>query len=109
MSAGSHMELVFWAAIAFAAYAYLGYPILLLALVRWRGAAPVAKAPITPSVSFIISAHNEERRISTKIENTLRCDYPPSQLEVLVASDGSSDRTDALVGEYASCGVRLVR
>ena len=105
----SHVELVFWAAIAVAGYAYLGYPALLLALVRLRPAPPVAKAPITPSVSFIISAHNEERRICAKIENTLRCDYPSESFEILVASDGSSDRTDALVSEYASYGVRLVR
>jgi glycosyltransferase involved in cell wall biosynthesis len=105
----SHVELVFWAAIAVAGYAYLGYPALLLALVRLRPAPPVAKAPITPSVSFIISAHNEERRICAKIENTLRCDYPSERFEILVASDGSSDRTDALVSEYASYGVRLVR
>jgi len=105
----SHMELVFWAAIAFAGYAYLGYPALLLALARLRPARPIAKAPITPSVSFIISAHNEERRICAKIENTLRSDYPLGKLEILVASDGSSDRTDVLVGEYASRGVCLVR
>ena len=105
----SHMELVFWAAIVFAGYAYLGYPALLLALARLRPARPIAKAPITPSVSFIISAHNEERRICAKIENTLRSDYPLGKLEILVASDGSSDRTDVLVGEYASRGVCLVR
>jgi glycosyltransferase involved in cell wall biosynthesis len=104
-----HVELVFWAAIAVAGYAYVGYPALLLALVRLRPARPVAKAPITPSVSFIISAHNEERRICAKIENTLRSDYPEGSLEILVASDGSNDRTDALVSQYASSGVRLIR
>ena len=64
---------------------------------------------MTPRVSFIIAAHNEARRIRTKIENTLELDYPPGLIEVVVASDHSTDGTDEVVGEYASRGVRLIR
>jgi hypothetical protein len=59
-------------------------------------------------VSFIITAHNEAARIRAKIENTLAQDYPARALEILVASDCSSDGTDEIVREY-SPRVRLVR
>jgi glycosyltransferase involved in cell wall biosynthesis len=102
------MEVVFWLAVLFVAYAYVGYPVALLVLARWRP-RPVVKAPITPSVSFVITAHNEERRIRAKIDNTLRCEYPDDRFEILVASDGSTDLTEALVLQYEPRGVRLVR
>jgi glycosyltransferase involved in cell wall biosynthesis len=59
-------------------------------------------------VSFIITAHNEAARIRDKIENTLAQDYPARALEILVASDCSTDGTDDIVREY-SRRVRLVR
>ena len=63
---------------------------------------------ITPRVSFIITAHNEEARIAEKIENTLRQDYPAEALEIIVASDCSTDGTDDIVRAYGP-RVRLVR
>jgi glycosyltransferase involved in cell wall biosynthesis len=63
---------------------------------------------MTPPVSFIITAHNEEARIAQKLENTLRQDYPPDALEVIVASDCSTDATDEIV-RAAGARVRLVR
>ena len=101
------VELAFWASIALVLYAYLGYPAALvaLALVRDR---PVRRSPVQPAVSLIVTAHNEERRIRQKLENTLGQDYPAARLEIIVASDCSTDRTDAIVGEYAG-RVRLVR
>src|SRR5205085_8354615 len=76
-----------------------------LLLVRDRR---VAKAPVRPSVTFIITAYNEERRIREKLENTLGQDYPTSRLEIIVASDCSTDRTDEIVGSHAA-RVRLIR
>ena len=100
-------ELAFWCSVALALYAYLGYPCALaaLSLVRDR---PVRKGRITPRVSVVIAAHNEERRIADKIENTLRQDYPAAALEIIVASDCSTDRTDDIVRSY-SPRVWLVR
>jgi glycosyltransferase involved in cell wall biosynthesis len=99
---------VFWLAVALIVYAYAGYPLALRALAVLR-ARPVVKADVTPSVTFIITAYNEEKRISEKLENTLKLVYPRDRLEVLVASDCSSDRTDEIVRSYQSRGVRLVR
>lgn len=66
------------------------------------------KGCITPRVSFIIAAHNEERRIAEKIENTLGQNYPADRIEIIVASDCSTDGTDAIVRSY-SPRVALVR
>ena len=102
------LEIVFWLAVALIAYAYAGYPLALRALAVLR-ARPVAKADVTPHVTFIITAYNEEKRIGEKLENTLKLTYPRDRLEVLVASDCSSDRTDEIVRTYQTRGVRLVR
>jgi cellulose synthase/poly-beta-1,6-N-acetylglucosamine synthase-like glycosyltransferase len=101
------LDVVFWASLALVLYAYLGYPAVLMALVRVRDRR-VARAPVQPSVSFIITAYNEERRIAEKLENTLAQDYPTARLEILVASDCSTDRTDEIVAAYEG-RVRLVR
>ena len=87
------MSLVlFWIAIAFLVYIF----IIFTALIILRGILfpkPSYQEDITPSVSIIIAAYNEEENIATKIENSLSLDYPPSKLEILIGSDGSTDRT----------------
>lgn len=99
-------SLLFWASLGFISYAYWGYPLVLamLSLVRNR---PVRSAPISPPVTMIITAFNEETRIREKLENTLSVDYPAGHLQVIVASDCSTDQTDEIVGGYASRGVQL--
>jgi cellulose synthase/poly-beta-1,6-N-acetylglucosamine synthase-like glycosyltransferase len=69
----------------------------------------VNKGDITPGVSFIITAFNEEKLIKQKIENTLTQDYPKEKMEIIVASDCSTDRTDEIVNSYRPQGVKLVR
>lgn len=102
------VQAAFWSAVVFICYAYVGYPVLLRIACLFRG-RPVNKGPIEPAVSFIITAYNEEKRISAKIENTLEQTYPKQKLEIIVASDCSSDSTDEIVREYEPQGVRLVR
>jgi cellulose synthase/poly-beta-1,6-N-acetylglucosamine synthase-like glycosyltransferase len=98
---------IFWLSIAFLFYAYGGFALLvgLVGLVQRRG---VRKLPITPSVSLIIAAYNEEKVIGERLENALAMDYPRDRLQILVASDGSTDRTDDIVASYASRGVLLL-
>jgi cellulose synthase/poly-beta-1,6-N-acetylglucosamine synthase-like glycosyltransferase len=102
------LEVIFIAAIFLVVYAYGGYPLTVCAL-GWLFPRPVRRAEITPKVSIIIAAHNEERDIAAKLENTLALDYPADRLEVIVASDCSSDRTEEIAREYAGRGVRLYR
>ena len=89
-------------------YAYAGYP-LALSVVALLRTLPVVKADVNPSVTFIITAYNEEKRIVEKLENTLKLLYPRDRLEILVASDCSSDKTDEIVKSYGERGIRLVR
>ena len=95
-------------ALAAIGYTYIIYPVLLLVLRRLRP-RPVEKSDSTPSVSLIITAHNEAAVIASKLDNTLALDYPGDRLQVLVASDGSTDGTDAIVASYRARGVDLVR
>ena len=68
-------ELAFWCAVLLVLYAYVGYPCALQLVSHFRS-RPIRKAGITPRVSFIITAYNEEARIREKIENTLAQRYP---------------------------------
>ena len=83
------------------AVAYVGYP-LLTVFISIFVKNPVKKEAIEPSVSIIIAAFNEEKYIEKKILNTFQMDYPHKKLEIIVASDGSTDRTDDIVRSYES-------
>lgn len=98
---------VFWACLALVVYMYAGYPALLLALGSLRRARAVPKARRPPRVSLIISAYNEEDVIREKLANSLNLDYPRDRLEIVLASDGSSDRTVAIGREFADRGVKV--
>jgi cellulose synthase/poly-beta-1,6-N-acetylglucosamine synthase-like glycosyltransferase len=90
-------------------YVYVGYPLLLRAVVFCRGARRVETGEVVPALSLVISAYNEAAVIRRKLENVIELDYPREQLEVVVISDASSDGTDEIVAEFASQGVRLER
>ncbi len=102
------MHVIFWIFLGVLFYVYFGYPLLILAMTKFRPAPPIQKADITPTVSLIISAYNEENVIAQKIENSLALDYPKEKLEIIVASDGSTDGTNEIVNGFASHGVKLV-
>lgn len=101
-------EITFFLSLLLVAYAYVGYPVVIFILSRIFS-RPVRKAGITPRVSLIITAYNEARDIAAKLDNTLALDYPADKLEIIVASDCSSDRTDEIVRGYSERGVILHR
>lgn len=101
------MEIFFWCLAALVFYAYPGYP-LLLALISAVRPREIRFAPIQPSVTVIIAAYNEEKDIARKLEMVLALDYPARHLQVIVASDKSTDRTDDIVRGFAARGVELV-
>lgn len=90
------MYVVFWVGLAWLGYVYLGYPCTLWLLGLWRSFRPNSREDYCPTVSVLISARNEERDIGWKVDETLSWKYPPNQLELLVASDASEDRTDEI-------------
>ena len=91
--------LVFLTTISFAFYIVLGYPLLLALLVRVR-AKPILKRRQLKSVSILIAVHNGEQFIADKLESILRLDYPAELMEILVVSDGSTDRTVPVVEQF---------
>jgi cellulose synthase/poly-beta-1,6-N-acetylglucosamine synthase-like glycosyltransferase len=104
-------EISFYGALAVIAWVYVGYPVT-LGLVATLRRRPVNRRAVHPKVSLIVCAYNEERDIRRKLEETLACDYPLDRLEVIVASDGSTDRTDEIVREFVrerSPCIRLLR
>jgi poly-beta-1,6-N-acetyl-D-glucosamine synthase len=80
-------------------YAYVGYPLALLAL-RIVIHRPVRKAVIAPSVTLIVPALNEAKIIEAKMQNVVELDYPAGMIEVIVASDGSTDETVELARQF---------
>ena len=103
-------RLVFWGSLGALAWTHAGYPAAIGVLARVRP-RPVAREDVTPSVAVVVSAHDEEDVIGRRVENLLAMDYPPELLEIVVASDGSTDGTDAIVEEIAAREprVRLLR
>ena len=100
------LEIVFWVAAGVIVYAHLGYPLLLRGLVALFGRREPERASAElPAVSLLIPAYDEEQVIERKVANARALDYPADRLEVVVASDGSSDRTPELA---RSAGADLV-
>jgi biofilm PGA synthesis N-glycosyltransferase PgaC len=92
------MKLLFWFCFAVTAYAYFGYAILLWLYVRLRG-QPIVQSSVTPTISIIIAARNEEANLPAKLENLRLLDYPQDLLQIVIASDGSTDRTASILRE----------
>jgi cellulose synthase/poly-beta-1,6-N-acetylglucosamine synthase-like glycosyltransferase len=103
-------KVLFWGSLGALAWTQLGYPLAAAALARVRG-RPVRKDDSTPSVSLVVAAHNEDAVIERRLDNLLALDYPPEHLEIVVASDASTDRTEELVAAVGARQprVRLIR
>lgn len=95
------------AALAVLFYTYAGYPVLVALAARlWPLRLRVDDA-WHPKVSAIIPAYNAEGYVTEKLESLLALDYPEDRLEILVCSDGSTDRTDEILREYAERDPRV--
>lgn len=100
------IALLFWLSVLLVLYVYLGYPLVLTILARLRPKR--AEYPsYLPKVTLLIAAHNEQEVIASKLENTLALDYPRKNLQIIVAADGSDDRTAEIVKNFESRSVEL--
>jgi cellulose synthase/poly-beta-1,6-N-acetylglucosamine synthase-like glycosyltransferase len=88
----------FWGGLGLTLYVYAGYPAIVWALGRVRP-RPVQRRPVTPTITVLIAARNEAMRIEERIANCLSLEYPTDRLDVVVVSDGSTDRTTEIVGK----------
>jgi biofilm PGA synthesis N-glycosyltransferase PgaC len=98
---------IFLLSSAFLGYVIVGYPLLLALLARYFP-KPIQKGDFEPTVAVLIPVRNGAPYIRRKLESVLLLDYPPEKLEILLVSDGSTDETDALIGQFASRGIRLL-
>jgi glycosyltransferase involved in cell wall biosynthesis len=100
-----------WGAVLALGYVYVGYPVL----ARVRAALAPAPTPASlpgpagewPAVTVLVVAHNEAARVAARLENLLALDYPRDRVEIVLASDGSSDATVALARQYEPEGVTV--
>lgn len=91
-------------------YPYAIYPLLMrwLPLRSRSPVPPVGEAVDLPPVALVICALNEEQVIRDKLENCLTLDYPRDRLQIVFINDGSTDRTAAIIAEYADRGIELI-
>lgn len=93
------LEGVFWFCLFMTLYPYVHYPLLVTVLARSKN-KPWRQGEASPRISLIISVFNEEEIIQQKIENALALDYPEEKLEIVIVSDGSTDRTEDIVKSF---------
>jgi len=98
----------FWINAFLIFYTYVGYSLFVIILARFFNHY-VHKSEEYPKVTFLITAYNEGKNIANKLNNALLSDYPADRLEIVVASDGSTDGTDRIVKDFSERGVRLIR
>lgn len=104
------IEYLFYFTAMLCGYSYFLYPLILMLVPASSSEhVEITNDHSLPRLSLIITAHNEADRIREKLNNTLQLDYPKSCLEIIVASDFSTDATDSIVASYADKGIRLVR
>ncbi|VAW29435.1 hypothetical protein MNBD_BACTEROID06-722, partial [hydrothermal vent metagenome] len=103
-----YIEVVFWLSLAILLYTYFGYPLVLWVFSKFMSVNVNKDESFTPLVTLMILAHNEEISIKARLDNALEMDYPKDKLEIMVVSNGSTDKTDEIVRAYASKGVKLL-
>ncbi len=103
----SSETLLFWTSVLLLVYTYVGYPALLWGWTALRSRRPGPRGG-EPTVSVVIVAHNEAERIEERLENLLSLDYPRDRLEILLASDGSTDGTPGRARGFEQAGVTVI-
>lgn len=95
------MELIFWLCLTTVVYAYFGYVLLLWTIAQFRPQA-ISRKAVAETVSIIIAARNEAANIQTKLDNLSKLEYPREKLQIVIVSDGSTDRTPGILADHSS-------
>ena len=101
-------QLLFWGSAGILAYTYVGYPLLAWLRSKLWHENP-RKAFFQPRLSLLVVAHNEARGIRARIENLLALDYPRELLEIVIASDASTDGTAEVAMDFTASGVKVMQ
>ncbi len=97
-----------WLSLGAILYHYAGYPLVMAVLAKLSPRRFRTSDPSGRTVSLLIAAYNEEAVIADKIDNSLKLDWNPGKLEIVVVSDGSQDRTNEIVSSFEDPRVRLI-
>src|SRR4029077_2446388 len=102
------MRWVFWGSAILIGYTYVGY-VAWLWLRAWGRPWPVRRGLFEPSVSVVVVVHNEEQVLEEQLRNLLDLDYPSDGCQIVVVSDGSTDRTESILrGGSSNPGLHVV-
>jgi len=96
-------EIIFWTAIGIVVYTYAMYPCLLWCwclLAGERKKSPAAAIENLPGITLLVAAYNEADCLAEKIKNALQIDYPEELLEIWIVTDGSTDNSPLIVGQF---------
>jgi cellulose synthase/poly-beta-1,6-N-acetylglucosamine synthase-like glycosyltransferase len=99
--------ILFWLSAALIAYAYLLFPAIIFVRGRFFK-RPIHKAGHQPSVSLVMAMHNEQDDLPAKLANLQAMHYPREKFEVVITSDGSSDRTNQILQAWRADGFRML-
>lgn len=104
------LEIIFWILVFIVVYTYVGYGILLYAIIKLRRLFKIGKKTIIdpsfqPDVTLFISAYNEKDYVAAKMKNSLALDYPQEKLHIVWVTDGSDDGTPELAKKYTDVAV----
>lgn len=102
------LEILFWMSLATQIYVFMGYIVILWLISKLKD-RPILKSNVTPSISVIICAFNEEKHIRQKIVNCQELEYPKERLEIIVVSDGSTDNTYKILEELKGPQIQIYR
>ena len=102
------IEIIFLILLFLIGFAYFFYPIFIF-LISFFTPRNVKKYDYLPTVSIVLAVYNEESCIRKKIENLLSLEYPKEKTEIIIGSDGSTDRTSDIIREYIPKGVKYVQ
>ena len=100
------LETIYFALLVLVVYTYVGYPIIIIGLSKVFSRKRKVDVNYEPSVTWVIPSYNEESIIAEKIKNLLEIDYPKSKLEVVVITDGSTDKTPDIAKQFE--GIRVL-
>jgi cellulose synthase/poly-beta-1,6-N-acetylglucosamine synthase-like glycosyltransferase len=101
------MRILFWLSLFIIAYHFFIYPLSLWLIAKFKYRR-VKRESFFPSVTLIIPVYNEEKIIAEKIENSLSLDYPKEKLEIIIASDGSTDNSNRIIANYLNRGINFI-
>jgi cellulose synthase/poly-beta-1,6-N-acetylglucosamine synthase-like glycosyltransferase len=104
----SAVHWLLWFSLGIIIYVWAGYPLLVFLLASmFSRKRNFVEQPEDPFISIIVPVHDEEQKIAAKLENCLALLYPPDGLEILVASDSSTDRTEEIVHSFVTRDARI--